>query len=74
MEYLKRKCIPKHSSPSIHKTYKINVISIDLHRLILISSKFDTEIEIIKFKFKLLGYPLPFTENVIRAFKEKKHK
>ena len=32
---------------------------------------FDTEVQIIKSKFKSVGYPLPFIDNVICTFKEK---
>ena len=31
---------------------------------------FDTDVQIINSKFKSVGYPLPFIDNVIRAFKE----
>ena len=51
--------------------YKRNASSVDLHRPKRISSNFDTEVQIIKSKFKSVGYPLPFIDNVIRTFKEK---
>ena len=35
-------------------------------------SNFDMEVQIIKSKFKSVGYPLPFTDNVTCTFKEKK--
>ena len=51
--------------------YKRNAISVDLHRSKRISSNFDTEVHIIKSKFKSVGYPLSFIDNVIRTFKER---
>ena len=69
--YRKETKIPTHWSSNIPKRCKRNAISVDLHRSKLISSNFDTEVQIIKSKFKLLGYPLPFIDNVIRTFKEK---
>ena len=56
----------------IPKRYKINAISVDLHRSKQISPNFDIEVQIIKSKFKLVGYPLRFIDNVIRTFKENK--
>ena len=35
-------------------------------------SNFDMEAQIIKSKFKSVGYSLPFTDNVTCTFKEKK--
>ena len=63
--------MPTHWSSNIPKRYKRNPISVDLHRSKRISSNFDTEVQIIKSKFKSVGYPLPFIDNVIRTFKEK---
>ena len=60
-----------HRSSNIPKRYKRNAISVDLHRSKPISPNFDTEVQIIKSKFKSVGYPLPFIDNVIRTFKEK---
>ena len=34
-------------------------------------SNFDKEVQIIKSKSKPVGYPLSFTDNVIRTFQEK---
>ena len=48
-----------------------NAISVDLHCWKQISSNFDAEVKIIKYKFKWLGYPLAFIDNVIRALNEK---
>ena len=69
--YRKETKIPTHWSSSIPKKYKRNAISADLHRSKRILSSFDTEVQIIKSKFKSVGYPLPFIDNVIRTFKEK---
>ena len=41
-----------------------------LHQLKRISSNCDTEVQIIKSKFKSVGYHLSFIDNVIRTFKE----
>ena len=51
--------------------YKRNTISVDLHRSKRISSNFDTEVHVIKSKFKSVGYPLSFIDNVIHTFKER---
>ena len=69
--YKKETKIPTHWSSNIPKRCKRNAISVDLHQSKLISSNFDTEVQIIKSKFKSLRYPLPFIDNVIRTFKEK---
>ena len=69
--YRKETKMPTHWSSNIPKRYKRNAISVDLHRSKRISSNFDTEVQIIKSKFKSVGYPLPFIDNVIRTFKEK---
>ena len=69
--YRKETKILTHWSSNIPKRYKRNAISVDLHRSKRISSNFDTEVQIIKSKFKSVGYPLPFIDNVIRTFKEK---
>ena len=69
--YRKETKIPRHWSPNIHKWYKRNAISVDLHRSKQISSNFDKKVPIIKSKFKSVDYPLPFIDNVIRTFKEK---
>ena len=69
--YRKETKMPTHWSSNIPKRYKRNAISVDLHRSKRLSSNFDTEVQIIKSKFKSVGYPLPFIDNVIRTFKEK---
>ena len=69
--YRKETKMPTHWSSNIPKRYKRNAISVDLHRSKRISSNFDMEVQIIKSKFKSVGYPLPFIDNVIRTFKEK---
>ena len=48
-----------HWRSNISKIYKKNEISVDLHRSKQISLNFDTEAQIIKSKFKSVGYPLP---------------
>ena len=58
-------------SSDIPKRYKRNAISVELHRSKQILSNFDKEVQIIKSKFKPVGYPLSFTDNVIRTFQEK---
>ena len=58
-------------SSDILKRYKRNAISVELHRSKQILSNFDKEVQIIKSKFKPVGYPLSFTDNVIRTFQEK---
>ena len=69
--YRKETKMPTHWSSNIPKRYKRNAISVDLHRSKRILSNFDMEVQIIKSKFKSVGYPLPFIDNVIRTFKEK---
>ena len=56
---------------NIPKRYKRNAISADLHRGERILSNFDTKVQIIESKFKSVGYPLPFIDNVVGTFKEK---
>ena len=63
--------IPTDWSLNIPKRYKRNAISVDLHWSKRIWSNYDTEVQIIKSKFKSVGYHLPFIDNVIRTFKEK---
>ena len=58
-------------SSDIPKRYKRNAISVELHWSKQILSNFDKEVQIIKSKFKPVGYPLSFTDNVIRTFQEK---
>ena len=60
-----------HWSSNISKSYKRNAISADLHQPKRISSNFDAEVQIIKSTFKSVDYPLPFTDNVIRTFRER---
>ena len=54
--YRKETKIPTYWSSSTPKKYKRNAISADLHRSKQISSSFDTEVQIIKSKFKSVGY------------------
>ena len=68
--YRKETKIPTHWSSNIPKRYNKNAMSVDLHPSKRISSNFDTEIQVIKSRFKSVGYPLPFIENVFRTFKE----
>ena len=42
----------------------------DLRQSKRILLNFDQEVQIIKSKFKSVGYPLPFTDNAICAFEE----
>ena len=67
----RKKKIPTHWSSSIPKRYKRNAISADLHQSKRISLNFDMEIQIIKSKFKSVGYPLRFIDNVIHTCKER---
>ena len=69
--YRKETKTPTHWSSNISKRYKRNAISADLHQPKRISSNFDAEVQIIKSKFKSVDYPLPFTDNVIRTFRER---
>ena len=69
--YRKETKTPTHWSSNISKRYKRNAISADLHQPKRISSNFDVEVQIIKSKFKSVDYPLPFTNNVIRTFRER---
>ena len=69
--YRKETKIPMHWSSNIPKRYKRNAISVDLHWSKRISSNFDMVVQIIKSKFKSVGYPLSFIDNLIRTFKEK---
>ena len=58
-------------SSGIPKRYKRNAISVELHWWKQILSNLDKEVQIIKSKSKPVGYPLSFTDNVIRTFQEK---
>ena len=58
-------------SSDIPKRYKRNAISVELHWWKQILSNLDKEVQIIKSKSKPVGYPLSFTDNVIRTFQEK---
>ena len=69
--YRKETNIPTHWSSSIPKSYGRNPVPADLHWSKRISSSFDTEVHIIKSKFRSMDYPLPFIDNVIRTFKER---
>ena len=62
---------PTHWSSNIPKRYGRNPVPADLHWSKRISSSFDTEIHIIKSKFRSMDYPLPFIDNVIRTFKKR---
>ena len=48
----------------------IREMQFQLHRLKRISSNCDTEVQIIRSKFKSVCYHLSFIDNVIRKFKE----
>ena len=55
-------------SSNTPKSYKRKAISVELHRSKGIFSNFDKEVQIIKSKFKSVGYPLPFKDNVLCTF------
>ena len=55
-------------SSRIPKRYKRNTIRGELHRAFKISSNFDAELDRIRRKFRLVGYPNRFVESVIRDF------
>ena len=61
--YRKETKMPMQWSSNIHKMYKKNAISLDLHQSKQILSNFDTEVQIIKSKFKSVHYPLLFIDN-----------
>ena len=71
--YRKGKNISQNWSSNIPKKYMRNAISVDLHRSKRISLNFDTEFQIIKAKFKSVGYTLPFIDHVFRTFLKKEH-
>ena len=69
--YRSDKKLPVHWSSKIPKKYKRNAINTDLHRGKKIALNFDSELNVIRQKFKRAGYPIRFTDSVIRQFVEK---
>ena len=66
--YTKENKIPVFWSSRIPKRYKRNTINGELHRASKISSNFDAELDRIRRKFRVVGYPKRFVESVIRDF------
>ncbi|XP_066925101.1 uncharacterized protein [Clytia hemisphaerica] len=62
---------PTHWSSKIPKRYKRNTINGDLNRSYRISNNYNKEKEIIREKFREAGYPIRFTESVIKDFETK---
>ena len=63
--------LPVPWSSKVPNRYKRNAINSDLYRAKRISSNFDNEVNRIKNKFSRAGFPVKFTESVIRDFNDK---
>ena len=63
--------LPTHWISKVPMRYKRNAINGDLNRSYHISMNFDQEKITIKNKFRHAGFPIRFTESVIRQFEEK---
>ena len=61
---------PTHWISDIPKSYKRHATLVDLHQSKQISSNVDEEVQIIKSKFKSVGYLLLFMDKVIWAFEK----
>ena len=66
--YRKEAKIPAHWSSQIPKSYKRNIIKVDLHRTEKISTNFKEDIKFIWNKFIKTDFPLPFINGVIKDF------
>ena len=62
---------PTHWSSKVPKRYKRNAINGDLNRSYRIGNDFTKEKDVIRDKFKNAGFPLRFTESVIKDFETK---
>ena len=69
--YRSDKKLPAHWSSKVPKRYKRNAVNSDLNRAKNIASSFQNELTNIRQKFKKAGYPIRFTESIIRQFEEK---
>ena len=69
--YRKPTKLPVPWSSKVPKRYKRNTINTELHRAKRIASNFDHEIVMIKSKFKTAGFPLRFTNSLIKDFQQK---
>ena len=65
------KKLPVHWSSRIPKRYKRNAVNANLHRAKNISFDLNDEIRTIKEKFTKAGFPVKFTDSVIRQFNDK---
>ena len=69
--YRKPNKLPAHWKSMVPKRYKRNTINGDLHRSYRIATNFQQEKLLIQQKYKNAGYPIGFTNNVIRQFEQK---
>ena len=71
--YRKPNKYPSHWSSKVPKKYKRNSINTDLSRAKRISSEFNDEKRIIREKYTKAGYPIKFTNSVIKQFQDKQN-
>ena len=64
--------LPNHWNSKVPKKYKRNAINADLYRSVRTASDMDKEIKAVKEKFTKAGFPVRFTDSVIRQFDEKR--
>ena len=64
--------LPNHWNSKVPKKYKRNAINADLFRSMRITSDMEKEITVVKEKFTRAGFPVRFTDSVIRQFDEKR--
>ena len=64
--------LPNHWNSKVPKNYKRNAINADLLRSMRIASDIEKEITVVKEKFTRAGFPVRFTDSVIRQFDEKR--
>ena len=68
--YRKETKMPIHWNSKAPKQYKRNAVLGDLHRAKRISTDFENEIEIIRYKYKNAQYPYRFVASIIENFRK----